>query len=352
MPTHKLMLEVHKRTSRVPQQVVVRQGETATQVIEAEIINDGVAYTSSCTSVRLDILRADGKWSRVTATKSGTKATCTLPNEALSSPGLCRLAHFVFFTGTTKVETTEGFELRILPAVDTSNAQEEAQNYDDLLTQLWVKWSAYEAQAEKNEQARVSAESARVAAESERAEAEDDRASAEETRESNEATRKSNETARKSAETKRANAEKARAEAETGRETAEQGRVSAENGRVSAEASRVAAEQQRTSEFNAQMQNSQNATAAATGAASDANTAAANCWNVANQVAQGAAGDSGIAEMKRQIDAAYSMLADVTDGFIYMDGTIYAPSSKASVSGSTITLGSTCSASGSTITLA
>ena len=56
--------------------------------------------------------------------------------------------------------------------------------------------------------------------------------------------------------------------------------------------------------------------------------------------------------MSAQIDMLASMLADSTGKFIFINETIYAPSSKASVSGSTITLASTCSASGTTIYLA
>jgi hypothetical protein len=296
MPTHKLTLEVHKRTSRIPQQVVVRQGEAGTQAIEAEIVDDGSAYTSSLPSVRLDIMRADGRWARVTATKSGSKTKCTLPSEALSSPGLCRLAHFVFFSGTTKAETTEGFELRILPAVDTSDAHKEAEHYDDLLTALWEKWEAYEKKAESQEAARVSAEN----------------------------TRKANETARQKAE-------------ET-RESQEEARVTAEKNRVT--------------EFNALKSQSQAATNAANGAATNANNAATYARNVADNLQSSVVGDEDVAEMRAQIDRLGSMLADSTGQFFYMDGTVYCPSSKASVSGSTFTFGSTCTASGTTINLA
>lgn len=296
MPTHKLTLEVHKRTSRIPQQVVVRQGEAGTQAIEAEIVDDGSAYTSSLPSVRLDIMRADGRWARVTATKSGSKTKCTLPSEALSSPGLCRLAHFVFFSGTTKAETTEGFELRILPAVDTSDAHKEAEHYDDLLTALWEKWEAYEKKAESQEAARVSAEN----------------------------TRKANETARQKAE-------------ET-RESQEEARVTAEKNRVT--------------EFNALKSQSQAATNAANGAATNANNAATYARNVADNLQSSVVGDEDVAEMRAQIDRLASMLADSTGKFIVINETVYAPSSKASASGSTITLASTCSASGTTIKLA
>lgn len=296
MPTHKLTLEVHKRTSRIPQQVVVRQGEAGTQAIEAEIVDDGSAYTSSLPSVRLDIMRADGRWARVTATKSGSKTKCTLPSEALSSPGLCRLAHFVFFSGTTKAETTEGFELRILPAVDTSDPEEAAEYYDDMLTKLYEKWEAYEKQAESQEAARVSAENARKANET-------DRQEAEETRQSQ-------------------------------------------------EAARVTAEKNRVTEFNTLKSQSQAATTAAQIAASNANSAANYAQTVADGLSQSVIGDEDVAAMKAQIDKLGSMIANATGKFFYMDGTIYAPSSKASVSGSTIKLADTCSVSGTTINLA
>ena len=92
-----------------------------------------------------------------------------------------------------------------------------------------------------------------------------------------------------------------------------------------------------------------NAAAAANGAASHAE-AAAN--QIANSVAQGAGGESDIAELRRQNGQLATMLADATGKFIYMDGTVYCPASKASVSGDTVSFGGTCSVSGSTATLA
>lgn len=94
-----------------------------------------------------------------------------------------------------------------------------------------------------------------------------------------------------------------------------------------------------------------NAAAAANGAASHAEAAANQALQIANSVAQGAAGESDIAELRRQNGQLATMLADATDKFIYMDGTVYCPADKASVSGDTVTFGSTCSVSGSTVTL-
>lgn len=292
--THEITLEVNKSTSLVPPRVVVRVGDVASQTIKAQLRNDGASYTPTG-SARLDILKADGTWARCTATISGSTVSCTLPSQAVSSPGLARLAHFVFYTGTTRAESTEGFELRILPAVDTSDPEEAADYYDDMLTQLYQKWLAYEEEAEKNEEARVSAEN----------------------------TRKSNETARQSAESTRA----------------------------SQESARVSAESSRSSEFATLKSQSQAATNAANGAATNANNAATYARSVADNLQSSVVGDKDVAEMRAQIDKLGSMLADSTGGFFYMDGTVYCPSSKASVSGSTVTFGSTCTASGTTITL-
>lgn len=94
------------------------------------------------------------------------------------------------------------------------------------------------------------------------------------------------------------------------------------------------------------------AASAASGAASRADAAANQALQIANSVAQGAAGESDIAELRRQNCQLATMLADATGKFIYMDGAIFCPAAKASASGDTVTFGSTCSVSGSTVTLA
>lgn len=292
--THNIILEMNKSTALVPPRVVVRVGDVATQTIEAQLKNDGANYNPTG-SARLDILKADGTWARCTASISGSTVSCTLPSQAVSSPGMARLAHFVFYSGTTKAESTEGFELRILPAVDTSDPDEASEYYDDMLTQLYEKWQAFEKQAESQEKARVTAENAR----------------------------KSNETTRQNNETTRKNQEEAR----------------------------VTAEKNRVTEFNSLKSQSQAATNAANGAATNANNAATYARNVADNLQSSVVGDEDVAEMRAQIDKLGSMLADSTGDFFYMDGTVYCPSSKASVSGSTITFGSTCTASGTTISL-
>lgn len=294
--THNIILEVNKTTALVPPRVVVREGDVSTQTIKAQLMNDGAAYTPSGMTARLDILKADGTWARCTASISGSTVSCTLPSQAVSSPGLARLAHFVLYSGSAKAESTEGFELRVLPAVDTSDPEEAAPYYDDMLTKLYEKWDAYEKQAEKQEAARVSAEN----------------------------TRKSNETARQNA----------------------------ENTRDEQESARVEAEEQRACEYQSLKTQLQNGINAANGAASNADTAAVYARATADSIQSTAVGNEEVSELQSKTDALGSMVADLGGGFFYLDGTIYAPSSKASVSGNTVTLGSSCSASGTTITLA
>lgn len=90
----------------------------------------------------------------------------------------------------------------------------------------------------------------------------------------------------------------------------------------------------------------------ASGAASRADAAASNALQIANSVAQGSAGSSDMAALKQQNAQLFQRLANLSGEFIYSDGTVYCPSSKATASGDTITFASSCTASGSTLTLA
>ncbi|WP_296130427.1 BppU family phage baseplate upper protein [uncultured Senegalimassilia sp.] len=146
------------------------------------------------------------------------------------------------------------------------------------------------------------------------------------------------------AEASRAAAEKQRATNEAARKTAEGGRVEAEKGRAAAESARATeAAQLKTA--------SQAATAAANGAASNANAAANTALQIANSVAQGSAGSSDMAKQKQQNAQLFQRLSNLSGEFIYSDGTVYCPSSKATASGDTITFAGSCTASGVTLTL-
>lgn len=90
----------------------------------------------------------------------------------------------------------------------------------------------------------------------------------------------------------------------------------------------------------------------ASGAASRADAAAIQALQIANSVAQGSAGSSDMAALKQQNAQLFQRLANLSGEFIYSDGTVYCPSSKATASGDTITFASSCTASGSTLTLA
>ena len=182
--------------------------------------------------------------------------------------------------------------------------------------------------------------------------AEEKRVSAEKTRASNETSRLNAEVTRASNEVARVNSENARKTAESSRASAESARKSAESTRESDEAARKTAESKRHDEHIADQQASSNAAAAASGAASRADAAANQALQIANSIAQGSVGDSDIADLRGQNEKLASMLANATDKFFFMGGTVYAPSAKASISNGTVTLGSTCSVSGTTIVLA
>lgn len=90
----------------------------------------------------------------------------------------------------------------------------------------------------------------------------------------------------------------------------------------------------------------------ASGAASRADAAANQALQIANSVALGSAGSSDMAALKQQNAQLFQRLANLSDEFIYSDGTVYCPLSKAKASGVTITFASSCTASGATLTLA
>lgn len=90
----------------------------------------------------------------------------------------------------------------------------------------------------------------------------------------------------------------------------------------------------------------------ASGAASRADAAANQALQIANSVALGSAGSSDMAALKQQNAQLFQRLANLSGEFIYSDGTVYCPSSKAKASGDTITFASSCSASGATLILA
>lgn len=90
----------------------------------------------------------------------------------------------------------------------------------------------------------------------------------------------------------------------------------------------------------------------ASGAASRADAAANQALQIANSVALGSAGSSDMAALKQQNAQLFQRLANLSEEFIYSDGTVYCPLSKAKASGDTITFASSCTASGATLTLA
>ena len=299
MATHELTLNLNK-TNIAPPVITVHQGDSA-EVIKATIYDgDKKAALSGC-KVHLMAAKPDRTYvEQQFASVSDNVATVTVNPAVFGCAGLLKVCYVRVRNAAGLDATTENVLVNVLPSA--SAAGEISGPYVDaveaivssLRSQL-ADVTTLNTQMQKAETSRARAEKERVASEN------------------------------------------ARKEAENGRADAEKERVDAESGRAT-EASRLKTE-------------SQAATAAANGAASNANAAANTALQIANSVAQGSAGSSDMAKQKQQIADLYGRLADATGNFIYDDGTVYCPASKASASGSTVTFGSTCTASGTTITL-
>ena len=293
MATHELTLNL-KKTNIAPPVITVHQGDSA-EVLKAAIYDgDKKAALTGC-KVHLMAAKPDHTYVEQQFTGiSDNVATVTVDPAVFGVAGLLKVCYVRVRNAAGLDATTENVLVNVLPSASASG--EISGPYVDAVEAIIANLegqladvSALNAQMQKAEASRASAENQRA----------------------------TNEKARQTAETKRAEAEKKRATAESDRVT---------------EASQL-----KTA--------SQAATAAANGAA--ANIA----LQIANNVAQGSAGSSDMAKQKQQIADLYGKLADATDAFIYDDGTVYCPASKASASGSTITFGSTCTASGTTLNL-
>lgn len=299
MATHELTLNLNK-TNIAPPVITVHQGDSA-EVIKATIYDgDKKASLSDC-KVYLMAAKPDRTYVEQQFTGiSDNVATVTVNPAVFGCAGLLKVCYVRVRNAAGLDATTENVLVNVLPSASASG--EISGPYvdaveaivADLKSQL-ADVAALNTQMQKAEAARASAEKQRDASEG----------------------------ARKTAEGKRDEAEKGRAAAESERE---------------AEASQLKKE-------------SQASTAAANGAASNANAAANAALQIANSVAQGSVGSSDMAKQKQQVADLYGKMADATGNFIYSDGTVYCPASKASASGSTVTFGSTCTASGTTLNL-
>lgn len=142
-----LSLDIHKSTGTIEQQVTARVGDIGSQTICASLTNDGAEYKpSSGLSARLEVLKPDGTWVRSTATISGSSVSCVIPAEALSATGICKESYFAIYDGTTLVETTEGFLLRV---IGSATDGVESTPYDSVVDALEEQVSALSAQVEE-----------------------------------------------------------------------------------------------------------------------------------------------------------------------------------------------------------
>lgn len=355
MATHEITLNL-KKTNIAPPVITVHQGDSAEVLKVAIYDGDKKAALTGC-KVHLMAAKPDHTYVEQQFTGiSDNVATVTVNPAAFGVAGLLKVCYVRVRDAAGLDATTENILVNVLPSASAtgtvSGPYVDAVEaiVADLRSQL-ADVTALNTQMQKAEASRASAEKQRAANESARQTAETGRVDAEASRVTAEKRRAASETARKTAESGRAEAEESRASAEKQRAANEAARKTAESGRVETEKERVTAESARATEAAQLKTASQAATAAANGAASNANAAANTALQIANSVAQGSAGSSDMAKQKQQIADLYGKMADATDAFIYDDGTVYCPASKASASGSTVTFGSTCTASGTTLTL-
>ncbi|ACV56591.1 DUF2479 domain-containing protein [Eggerthella lenta] len=90
-----------------------------------------------------------------------------------------------------------------------------------------------------------------------------------------------------------------------------------------------------TTDAAAATKSATSAASQAQGAASNANAAASNALQIANSIASNGAGDGEVAALKESVDKLGNLAAELSGGYIVMDGTLYAPSAKATASGGT-----------------
>lgn len=105
-----------------------------------------------------------------------------------------------------------------------------------------------------------------------------------------------------------------------------------------------------TTDAAAATKSATSAASQAQGAAGNANAAASNALQIANSIASNGAGDGEVAALKESVDKLGNLAAELSGGYIVMDGTLYAPASKATASGGTATMKS-ATVSGETASL-
>lgn len=266
---------------------------------------------------------------------------CTYPTEMLTC-GMVRARIVIKTASGSTVTSSREFNVRVEHNITNEldgQAKDDLSAFQEGVREL----NQTNKSVQDAERKRVSTESARVESEKARASSEVERGESEASRVLAEKSRADSETAMKKAEEARASDEKKRA-------VAEEARVKNETARADAE--RLRGEQHESSMAQAQAATSRadGAATKAQGAAENAAAAGNQALAIANAIATGSAGDSDIATMKAQIDTLGSQLAEATGKFLLIGTTVYAPSSKASLSGSAVALPAS-SISGTTITL-
>lgn len=226
-------LEVTKTPGKVGvvDKIYIRRGEANAVEIVGQMVYKGKPFDLTGYDVHFRATNAGGHTVDKVAnlTEDNTAASWVADADLSLYEGYIHVAYFEFWKGDERLMSS-GIPIVVLPGFDASES--EKHEYDNYIDEQLANITEWLAQAQAQEDSRVTEESKRVTAEEGRVEAEQARVKAEQ--------------GRVDAENKRVEAEKGRVSAEEGRVKAEEGRVSAEEERVKAEESRAEAEEART----------------------------------------------------------------------------------------------------------
>lgn len=237
MPIHDVKLDFNKSISLVNPVIVVRVGDADTQVLRAELYDNGLAYTPQG-DMYLQIKRRDGGLvisSKMEQVRDNIYSV-TIPPQSFCYHGEAKLAYVAEYMGGVTAQTTGNITLKVLPG---TTDEEAIEYFDQMLFEIRNSIVDEEEDRKSAEAEREKAEAARQAAEKERAseftKAQEQRQTAFEqaqstrqsTFEQNESTRNDAENAREAAESQRVENENTRQAQEKEREAAEEKRQTA-----------------------------------------------------------------------------------------------------------------------------
>lgn len=166
--------------------VSAKQGDKATRIIIARLLNEGIPYTIP-TGARavINITKPDGKHVYNTCSYSGSDVTVELTNQALAASGTAYCDIEIRTSDNSQIITSASFTMEI----EKSQRDENAILSSNEFTELEDRIAGHIKNIDDTDAAVKQAEAERVKAENARVDAENKRAAAETVRQQNENTR-------------------------------------------------------------------------------------------------------------------------------------------------------------------